>query len=44
MVQCKFTNSAKHDLEDITDYIQNIGERQQTIKYLDEIHNKRARQ
>ncbi|WP_341755171.1 type II toxin-antitoxin system RelE/ParE family toxin [Candidatus Tisiphia endosymbiont of Ptychoptera albimana] len=40
MVQCKFTNSAKRDLEDITDYTLKHWGRQQTIKYLDEIHNK----
>ncbi|MFY9589612.1 type II toxin-antitoxin system RelE/ParE family toxin [Rickettsia endosymbiont of Halotydeus destructor] len=37
---CNFTDSAKRDLEDITDYSLKHWGKQQTIKYLDEIYEK----
>jgi len=40
MTLCKFTDSAKRDLEDITEYTVKLWGKQQTLKYLDEIQNK----
>ena len=40
MTLCKFTDSAKRDLEDITEYTVKLWGKPQTIKYLDEIQSK----
>ncbi|WP_341748882.1 MULTISPECIES: type II toxin-antitoxin system RelE/ParE family toxin [unclassified Candidatus Tisiphia] len=40
MIQCKFTDSARRDLEDITNYTLKYWGKQQAIKYLDEIYSK----
>jgi toxin ParE1/3/4 len=40
MTLCKFTDSAKRDLEDITEYTVKLWGKQQTLKYLDKIQNK----
>jgi len=40
MTQCKFTESAKCDLEDITQYTVKVWGKQQTLKYLDELRSK----
>jgi toxin ParE1/3/4 len=40
MTPCKFTESAKRDLEDITEYTVKAWGKQQTLKYLDELQSK----
>lgn len=40
MSHCKFTDSAKRDLEDISDYSLKHWGKQQTIKYLNDIKDK----
>jgi toxin ParE1/3/4 len=40
MTQCKFTETARCDLEDITEYTVKAWGKQQTMKYLDELQSK----